>query len=51
MDLKSFLFSTGSNERRATDKPKALRAFRLVGHEDEKKSEERIPLKVWNDDP
>ena len=24
-----------------------MRAFRLGGHEDEKKSEEYIPLKVW----
>ena len=38
---------SGSNKRRATSEPKALRAFRSGGHEDEKKSEEHIPLKVW----
>ena len=51
MELNSFLFSSGSNKKRATDEQKALRAFRLVGHDNEKKLEERIPLKVWNDDP
>ena len=51
MEVNSFLFSSGSNKRRVTDEPKALCAFRLVGREDEKKSEERITLKVWNYDP
>ena len=51
MEVNSFLFSSGSNKRIATDEPKELREFRLVDHEDEKKSEERIPLKVCNDDP
>ena len=51
MEVNSFLFSSGSNKRRTTDEPKALRVLRLVGHEDKKKLEERIPLKVWNDDP
>ena len=50
MEVNSFLFSIGSNKRRATDEPKALYAFRLVGHEDKNKSEECIPLKIWNDD-
>ena len=51
MEVNSFVFSGGYNKRRATDEPKALRVFRLVGHEDEKKLEECITLKVWNDDP
>ena len=51
MEINSFLFSSDYNKRRATDEPKALRAFRLVGHDNEKKSEECIHLKVWNDDP
>ena len=51
MEVNSFLFSSSSNKRRATDEPKALVSFRLVGNEDKKKSEERIPLKVCNDDP
>ena len=47
MEVNSLLLGDGSNNRRATSEHKVLRAFRLGGHEDEKKSKELIPLKVW----
>ena len=37
----------GLNKRRATGEPKAMRSFKMGDHE-EKKTEERITLKVWN---
>ena len=47
MEINRLLLGNGSNKRRATGEPKALREFRLVRHEDEKKSEELTLLKVW----
>ena len=41
------LLSGSSNKRRAIDEQKALRALRLGEHEDMKKSEDRVTLKVW----
>ena len=38
---------SSSNKRRVTDEPKAMRSFKMGGHE-ENKYDERIPLKVWN---
>ena len=38
---------SGSNKSIETGEPKVLSEFRFGGHEGEKKSEERIPLKVW----
>ena len=48
MEINSLLLGSGFNKRIATREPKLLRKFRLGGHEDEKRPEERIPLKVWN---
>ena len=47
MEINRLLLGNGSNKRRATGEPKALREFRLVKHEEEKKSEELTLLKVW----
>ena len=47
MEVNSLLLGNVSNNRRATGEPKVLRAFRLGRHEDEKKSEELTPLRVW----
>ena len=41
------LLSGSSNKRRAIGEQKALRALRLGEHEDMKKSEDRVTLKVW----
>ena len=48
MEVNSTLLGNGSNKRRAAGEQKAMRTFRLGGREDEKSSEERIPLKVWS---
>ena len=47
MEVKSLLLGSGYNKRRATGEPKAILAFRLGGHGDEKNSEECFTLKVW----
>ena len=46
MEVNSLLLGIGSSKRRAAGEPKAMRVFKLGGHE-EKRSEGRIPLKVW----
>ena len=46
MEVNSLLMGSGSEKRRATGKPKAMREFKMCGHE-ENKSEERISHKVW----
>ena len=45
-EVNSFLL-VSSNKRRLIGEQKTLRALRLGDHEDAKKSEDRIPLKVW----
>ena len=47
MEVNSLLLGSGCNKRRSTGEHKELRALRLGGNKDEKKSEESIPLKVW----
>ena len=47
MEVKSLLLGSGYNKRRATCEQNSLRALRLGGHDNEKKLEERIPLKFW----
>ena len=46
-EVNSLLLGKGSNKRRATSKNKALRALKLGGPEEEKRSKNRIPFKVW----
>ena len=45
-EVNSLLLGSGSNKRISIDEQKTLWALRLGDHED-KKTEERIPLKVW----
>ena len=46
-EVNSLLLGS-SNKRRAIGEQKTLRDIRLGDHEDAKKSEDRITLKVWN---
>ena len=46
-DVNSLLLGS-SNMRRGIGEQKTLHDIRLCDHEDAKKSEDRIPLKVWN---
>ena len=43
----NILLLGSSNKKREIGEKKALRAIRLVDQEDAKKSEDRVPLKVW----
>ena len=46
-EINSVLLVKGSNQRRATIESMALSALKLGGQEDQKRSEDCVPLDVW----
>ena len=46
-EVNRLILGSGYNRRRETGEHKALCALMLGGQEDAKKSEDRVPLKVW----